>query len=393
MDSMDSHTLQVNAWERITSHEQALRDLATRIWENPEVGYAEEKASAWLCEMLAANGFTVEKPFGGLPTAFLARMGAGQPSIALLAEYDALPGVGHGCGHNLIGTAAVGAAIGVAGILEQTGGSICVIGTPAEEFFDREEGKTKLLAAGGFKGIDAALMLHPFFENQLVGGDLGFVAFDLVFHGRPAHAAADPWNGANALDGLITTFVNINALRQQLRPETRIHGIITDGGQAPNIIPTRAAARFMVRSPERDKLEEIYQRVQECARAGALASGTTVEILHLTTVLNTRTNRTIDRLVTANFDEIGEPMVKEPHFSSGSTDFANVSHVMPAVSFNIKTHPAGIPWHSRLVTDAATSDLAMHGMLAGARVLAGTAIDLLGDPAQLAQARKDIADG
>ncbi|MBI5305678.1 MAG: M20 family metallopeptidase [Chloroflexi bacterium] len=386
-----TRSLKQTAWQAIRNQARELCDLATHIQQNPELGYAEEKASGWLCEMLARHGFHVTKPYGGLPTAFLARRGMTQPTIAFLAEYDALPNVGHGCGHNLIGAAAVGAAIGVATIIAETGGSVCVVGTPAEEFFDQAEGKVKLLEAGAFDGIDIALMLHPYYDNQLLGGDLGFVAFDLIFHGRPAHAAADPWNGANALDGLLAAFFNINALRQQLRPEVRIHGIITDGGQAPNIIPERAAARFMVRAPDPHLLEQVYARVQECVRAGAIASGTTVDILHTTTVFNTRLNATLNRLIAENFSALGHPLESAPLQMNGSSDFGNVSQQLPAASLMIKTHPAGIPWHSVQVAENSVTEMAFQGMLDGACVLAGAAIDLLAEPAKLSQAREDFA--
>jgi amidohydrolase len=287
----------------------------------------------------------------------------------------------------------VGAAIGVANVLAQTGGSVCVIGTPAEEFFDQEEGKVKLLKAGAFEGIDAALMVHSNYETRFIGGDLGFTAFDVVFHGRPAHAAADPWNGVNALDGLLATFNNINALRQQLKPEVRVHGIITNGGQAPNIIPERAAARFMVRAPEPGLLEQVYARVQECVHAAAMASGTTVEIIHTTTVFNSRINPTLHQLAAQNLVAMEEPLVSEPLQMSGSSDFGNVSQVLPAMMLMIRTHPQGIPWHSTQVAAASIEEMALRGMMTSARVLANTAIDLLADPNQLNQVQKDFANG
>jgi len=388
---MTQPELKHHAWRTIRANEAELRDLAIRILAHPELGYHETQASAWLSDALASRGFRITQPFGGLPTAFDARLNANAgPTIAFLAEYDALPNIGHGCGHNLIGTAAVGAAMGVAAVLAQTGGTLRVIGTPAEEFFDQEEGKIKLLRAGAFDGVDIALMLHPYYESRLAGGDLCFVSFDLVFRGRPAHAASDPWNGANALDGLLATFSNVNALRQQVRPDVRIHGIITDGGQAPNIIPERAAARFMVRAANQQTLEQVYARVQECARAGALASGTQLELTHITTVYNSRLNRTLNDLIAQNLAQLNVPLASEPSQSSGSSDFGNVSHALPAASFAIKTHPTGIHWHSHAVAQGAGEEMALQGMMNGACALAGVALDLLSDAELRQRARKDF---
>jgi amidohydrolase len=388
---MDIHALKARAWQAIRQHEPEMRDLALRILANPELGFAETQASAWLVQYLAAQGFSVTMPLGGLPTAFLAcRLEGAGPAIAYLAEYDALPGVGHGCGHNLIAAACVGAAIGAASCLGDAGGRVCVMGTPAEEFANQEEGKVKLLKAGAFAGIDACLSMHPHTETRVIGGDVGFIGFELVFHGRPAHAAGDPWNGANALDGLILTYSNINALRQHVRPDVRIHGIITDGGEVPNIIPVRAAGRFMVRSRDPHVLQDVYLRVQDCARAAALATGTEVEIIHITTVYNTRINNTINRLFVQNFAELGEPIDADPYVMGGSTDFGNVSHIIPSSFFMAGTHPAGIPWHSPEVASGAGEEQALHAMISSACVLAGATIDLLADPTALASMRADF---
>jgi amidohydrolase len=388
---LDSSLLKKKVRHAIQIDQTELHGLALRILQHPELGYAEERASDWLSGWLAERGFRLERPLGGLPTAFRATCSNGRgPHIAFLAEYDALPEVGHGCGHNLIGPAAVGAALGVATVLENFQGTISVIGTPAEEYLGQVEGKIKLLQAGAFEDIDVALMVHPQYENRILGGDLGFIACEIVFHGRTAHAAADPWNGANALDGLLLTFNNINALRQQLRPEIRVHGIVTDGGQAPNVIPGRAAARLMVRAADPDNLEAAYARVEDCARAGALASGTRLELLRHTTVYNSRVNPTLNRLVLANLEQLGQAVNEAPYFMSGSSDFGNLSQVLPAVMFLIETHPAGLPWHSAEVAHASGEEMALRGMIVGACALAGVAVDLLNDPVLLAQVRADF---
>ena len=381
--------LKQKAWSRIRRHEGELRELALQIHRHPEVGYAEEKAAGWLGDVLANHGFRLERGLAGLSTAFRACRGSDGPTVAFLAEYDALPGVGHGCGHNLIGPAAVGAALGAAEVLDQMGGRLCVIGTPAEEFLNQVEGKVRLLEAGVFADVDVALMMHPQYDFRLPGKDLGFIACEFRFQGRSAHAAADPWNGANALDGLLLTFNNINALRQHLQPHVRVHGIVTDGGQAPNIVPERAAARLMVRAVDPESLETVYDRVVDCARAGALASGTQVEIERITTVLNTRINHTLCELVAANLAQLGRPVDPEPLDSGGSSDFGNVSHAVPAVMFWAATHRAGIPWHAPETAAASIEERALEAMVLSACALAGVAIDLLTDSTLLARVRAE----
>jgi len=386
--------LKQRAWAAIDALRPELEAVALRILEHPELGYAEVRASGWLAGLLEAHGLEVERPFGGLETAFRAGFGGEKrPNVAFLAEYDALPEVGHGCGHNLIGPAAVGAALGVAAVAGNLGGSVSVIGTPAEEYLGQVEGKLKLLEAGAFRNVDVALMVHPQYANRVLGGDLGFVACEISFAGSPAHAAADPWNGANALDGLLLTFNNINALRQQLHPEIRVHGIVTDGGQAPNIIPERAAAQLMVRADTPEKLEAAYARVEDCACAGALASGTKVTISRTTTVYNSRLNPALNRLILENFYLLGEMIDRTPCQLGGSTDFGNVSQALPAAMFLVETHPEGIPWHSAEVARLAGEAQALRGMLTGAKVLAGVAVDLLADVALLAQVQEDFALG
>jgi len=390
----DRQDLKKRAWAAIEEHRPELEAIALRILQHPELGYAERLASRWLSELLEAGGFAVERPYGGLETAFRADVGREKrPNVAFLAEYDALPGVGHGCGHNLIGPAAAGAVLGVAAVAEGLGGNVSVIGTPAEEYLEQVEGKLKLLEAGAFQDVDVALMVHPQYANRVLGGDLGFVACELTFTGRPAHAAADPWHGANALDGLLLTFNNINALRQQLQPEIRVHGIITDGGQAPNIIPARAAARLMVRADTPERLEAAYARVEDCARAGALASATEVTITRTTTVYNSRPNPTLNRLIVENFRLLGVEMDERPCPLGGSSDFGNVSQALPAAMFLVETHPPGMAWHSAEVERASGDALALQGMLTGAKVLAAVAVDLLGDDALLSQVREDFAQG
>jgi amidohydrolase len=388
----DSLRIKQAAWQVIEERAPELRSLALRIHKHPELGWEEEKASQWLADSLAAHGFLVEKPFCGLETAFRAEKGtAPHPTVAFLAEYDALPGIGHGCGHNLIGPSALGAAFGVMNVLHETpGGRILVIGTPAEEFGGDEEGKLVLLERGAFDDVDAALLMHPMHMNTPVGGDLAVTKCEITFRGGPAHAAVDPWNGVNALDAIRLTFNGVDAARQQMRPDSRIHGIITDGGQAANCIPEKASAVFMVRAPEPPMMEEVYERLRKCARAAALATGARLTFRRVTTVLNTRPNATLHRLIADSFILLGET-VEPPTKLSGSTDFGNVSHKLPAAWFMVRTHPKGIPWHSAEVHRASAREMALDGMITAAKVMAGVAIDLLCRPELLRHARDDFA--
>jgi metal-dependent amidase/aminoacylase/carboxypeptidase family protein len=233
-------------------------------------------------------------------------------------------------------------------------------------------------------------MLHPSYTRQVMGRDLGFIACEFKFFGKPAHAAADPWNGLNALDGLLATFNNINALRQQIQPHVRIHGVITEGGQAPNIIPNYTEAQFMVRAEDPKTLEQVYIRVCECAQAGALSSGTRLEINKITTVYNTRINPTLNRLIENNYEEIGMPITASPYQMDASSDFGNVSQEIPAAMFMLESHPQGIPWHSVEVAQASGEEKALTAMINGACVMAGVALDLLADGKLLSQVREDF---
>jgi metal-dependent amidase/aminoacylase/carboxypeptidase family protein len=232
-------------------------------------------------------------------------------------------------------------------------------------------------------------MIHPSTENKVIESNLAFAVLELTFKGQPAHAAADPWNGVNALDGILLTYMGINALRQHISSDTRIHGIITHGGDAANIVPERASARFMVRAPDREGVESLLGRVVDCARGAAKATGAELEDHHLITVDNVRTNRALQRIVKHNFVALGaeEP---EPVRGYGSTDFGNVSQHCPGTHFYVASHDPGINWHSADVAKAATSDQAHAAMELGSKVLAMTAIDLLSNPDLLAEVNQEF---
>src|SRR5262245_46767698 len=255
-----------------------LEQLSRKIHDHPELGYQEVKAAGWLTEFLGARGFKVERGIAGVDTAFRATLDTGDgPTVAIMCEYDALPGIGHACGHNVIAAAGAGAGVGLAAVRERLPkGRIHVIGTPAEE---GGGGKVKLIQGGVFQSVDAAMMVHGW--DRWIGHQdlLGIVRVGFEFTGKAAHASADPWEGVNALDAVIQTFNNVSMLRQQLRPDARIHGIVTNGGAAPNIIPEAAAALFYVRAAYLDYMWQLQRRVVACAEGAAQATGCQLKVV------------------------------------------------------------------------------------------------------------------
>lgn len=373
--------------------------IATSDWmaDNPELGLQEYQAAERLTELLAEFGAEVERGIAGLPTAFLARLpGRGPgPSVAIVAEYDALPEVGHGCGHNIIATAAIGAGIALARLGQAGGlpGSVVIVGTPAEESaVDNAGGKIPILEHGYFDGIDAAIMVHPWTEDVLsLQSSLVAHGLDFTFHGQPAHAAANPHEGRNALDALIVMFSSVGLLRQQIRSDARIHGIITNGGAAPNVIPSLTRARFRVRAADPAYAQELMKRVVACAEAGAAATGTRMEWReYMPPYLNMLANQSLGAAFAANLEQVGRPMaVREGRDGAGSTDFGNVSHRVPAICAMLKICGKEAGWHSHEVA-AATRSAAGHGaIVAGAAGLAMTALDVLLDASLRERAHRD----
>jgi len=391
MDEKGREQLKAQAGKVIDAHANELREIGLYLREHPEVGWTETLAARRLSSYLEEHGFALERGIGGLETAFRATVDSGRPgpTIAFIAEYDALPEVGHGCGHNLIAAGALGAALGAKSVLDELGGVVLVMGTPAEEFTNELQGKIQLLKAGEFAGIDACLMFHPWIVSAPINTSLAFVSLDIVFHGQTAHAAGDPWHGRNALDGVILTFNHIGALRQHIRPDVRIHGIITDGGVVPNIIPERAAARFMLRASKRDQVQGVLERVRECIEGAALATGTEVEIMVKTEAADTVPYPTLQALTRANYEALGIPF-EAPIDWTASTDLGDLSYVMPSESFFITLGAGDMPWHSTEVADATGKSPALESMIAGAKVLAMDAIDMLADPGILERARAEM---
>jgi amidohydrolase len=365
-------------------------ELSHRIHANPEPAFEEVLAAQWLAEALARHGFAVEHPAGSLSTAVRAvRVGGRGPSgprIGILAEYDALPGLGHGCGHNTMAASGIGAAIALASIADELAGEIVFLGTPAEE---RGSGKQIMIDDGLFEGIDAALMYHPCDRNHVQSFPLASEDVEVVFHGLQAHAAADPWKGKNALDAMILLFTSVGLWRQQLRPESRVHGIIQEGGTAANIIPERTKAWFMLRSPDQDYYEVIKDRFRQLAEAAALATDTTVDVTFSGGAMTMKPNATLEARWIANAAAYGiEDQGPDPN--SGSTDMANVSWVCPTVHPDLAIAPEGTPGHSILFRDAAATPTADETTLLAATLVAQTAYELFTDEALLESAWRDF---
>jgi amidohydrolase len=364
--------------------------LARRIHATPEIAFQEEKASQWLSETLERHGFKVQRGVADLPTAFRAERAAGRggPSVAFLAEYDALPEIGHACGHNLICTAALGAGIGLAAVASRVAGKVFVLGTPAEE---GGGGKVLMLQRGAFAGIDAALMFHPADYTLTMRASLASYRLRVKFLGKAAHAAAAPYEGINALDALVQMFVNIGLLRQQLRDDARVHGIITYGGAAPNIIPDRAEAAFSVRAVDSAYAAKVLEKVINCGRAGAAATGATFEHETQKGYEAMRPNRPLAGAIQRHLQELGWGVDLPPKRARmGSTDMGDVSQRIPSL------HPylaigKNISGHSVEFREAARSDHGFQAMLTAAKVMALTGLDVMTNPEFLEQVRADFS--
>jgi amidohydrolase len=379
---------------RLAAAVESARDeivgLSHRIHANPEPAFEERQAAGWIAEILRAHGFEVEHPAGRLETAIRAvrrgGRGGAAPRIGILAEYDALPGLGHGCGHNTMAASGVGAAIALATIADELPGEIVFFGTPAEE---RGSGKRWMIEDGLFAGIDAALLFHPCDRSHVESYPLASEDVDIVFHGLQAHAAADPWKGKNALDAMIMLFASVGLWRQQLRPDSRVHGIISEGGTAANIIPDRTRAWFMLRSPDQAYYEVMKARFRDLAEAAALATGTTVDIEFSGGATAMHQNRTLEARWVANAAAYGV-VDQGPDPNSGSTDMGNVSWVCPTIHPELAIADEGTAGHSILFRDAAATPRADETTLLAATLVAQTAYELFADPALVETAWREF---
>lgn len=378
------------ASDEIERRKQELIDLSLRLHATPEVAFKEHKSSAMLADFLEAQGFALERGICELETAFRATYGSGEPRIAFVAEYDALPGVGHGCGHNIIGTAAVAAGCALRSLVqEEGGGTVLVIGTPAEE---AAGGKVYMVDRGAFKDLDCAMMVHPGNRNTSVAYALACLELDIEFRGRAAHAAARPEAGLNAVDAMVSAFSSLGLMRQQIRDSARVHGIITDGGQAVNVIPPLTRAKLLIRTEEDEYMDEVLKpKVLACFEGAALATG--CQLIHKwgdeSRYKTMRTNMALADAYRDNVESIGRTTaMPESKRSMGSTDMGNVSQAVPGIHPAIAIAPPDVPIHTEEFREFAKSDSGHAGLLDGAKALAMTGIDVLLKP-ELRKRMKD----
>jgi amidohydrolase len=351
------------------------------IHANPELSFEEHEAAALLVEALRSRGLEVETGAYGLQTAFASEFGPRDaPCVAVLAEYDALPDIGHACGHNLIAAAGVGAGLALSSLGARLPGRIRLLGTPAEE---HGGGKERMARQGAFEGVDAAMMMHPAGVNLVTMPSLCVAELEVSYRGRAAHGSARPERGINALDALVLAYQGIAALRQHIRSTERIHGIISEGGRAPNVVPERAAGRFYVRAADVDALSALKQRVIGCFNAGAEASGAELTLRWGDVeYLEIRTNEPLAEAFRINAEKLGReflPLEELPPGMAASTDMGNVSHRVPSIHPMLAAAPAHCTIHDPEFAEWAGSELGDKAALDGAKALAMTALDFLCD--------------
>ena len=370
-------TAKDTARETVGRFEGELRDLSRWMYDHPEIAFEEYETSAKLAQYLASNGFEVEHPAYGLETAFAARVGSTGPEVVICCEIDALPEVGHACGHNVIAAAAIGAGLAVAPLVEELGIRVTVLGTPAEEAYG---GKVDLINAGAFAGASAAMMIHPANDDVVDKNFLAVTQVDVEFHGKESHAAFKPQVGINALDAAVQAYVNISTLRQAIYPTDKIHGVITHGGDVPNVIPAFTSMSWYVRAFTKERLDELHEKVLAAFEGAAIATGCSVDVKqrgHAYTDLVV--NPLLADLYAENSAAIGRPMHRMIEYdpaATGSTDMANVSYVVPTIHPMLDIGAAPAVNHQK---EFASHTLAPSGEAAitdGALAMALTIIDL-----------------
>ncbi len=367
------------AQDRLESMRSRIIDLSHRIHANPETGFRETQAVSWISGLLSDAGFDVKIGICDLPTAFLAKAGNGPLHVCFCAEYDALPEIGHACGHNIIAAAAAGAGIAAAAAAETAGLTVSVIGTPAEELGDAG-GKILLLERGAFDGVHAAMMVHPAPFDVLTPKVIAASMFEVRYSGREAHASAFPEMGINAADALTVAQTAIGLLRQHILPTDRIHGIIVHGGDAPNIVPGHTSAKYIVRGETLADLEKLRPRVYACFEAGALATGCNLEIVGGEKPYSEMIHDPdLVALYKSNCERLGRiyPAVgAEKHKSAASTDMGNVSLAVPSIQpmIGIESYPAVI--HQKEFAERCITKAADQAVCDGALAMAWTAIDI-----------------
>jgi amidohydrolase len=369
------------ARQAIESEAGSVIELSRQLHANPEIGFEEVKASAWVAGLLESRAWAVQRGAAGLPTAVVAETGPGPLCIGICAEYDALPDIGHACGHNVIAAAAVGAGLALASVADDLGIRVRLLGTPAEE---NGGGKIIMLGQGSFDGVHAAMMVHPSADDRAVASSLAISEFDVEYRGREAHASSHPEDGTNAADALTVAQVAIGLLRQHIRADERVHGITLKAGAAPNVIPGFASARYDVRGPTLERVEELEKRVRACFAAGASATGCSHEIrVVCPPYSHFEPDLEISRLYQENAQALGRTFAPDQDPDSrrvGSTDMANVSLVLPTIHPSISVGSPGIWPHNPAFAAQCATAAADQAALDGGLAMAWTAIDLATSP-------------
>ncbi|WP_329166388.1 amidohydrolase [Streptomyces sp. NBC_01267] len=361
--------------------------LSHSLHDEPETALAEHRSAAKTADLLEAAGFAVARGTGGLDTALVATRGSGDLVLAFCAEYDALPGIGHACGHNVNGAASVGAAVGLAAVADRLGLTVKLIGTPAEEDIG---GKVLLLEAGVFDDVAAAMMVHAAPYDSVGSSSLAIGAWDITYRGAPAHAAVAPWEGVNALDAMTLAHTAVGLLRQQLPPGSVVHGIVTEGGQAVNVIPARTRARYEVRAPTLEQLDQVRQRVRACFQAGALATGAELELgVHGRDFADLRQDPFLTEAYVRAARGLGRTVESRQGETLASTDMGNVSRELPTIHPTIGYETGGAKQHTPEFTGYGKSPGADRAVLDGATALALAGVEAATSEGQ----RRRLLDG
>ena len=374
----------------VDSQSAALEKIALDIHANPELGFKEYRAVQLLIEYFRNTGFQIEQGLCGLDTAFRATFGKGKPTIAFLGEYDALPDIGHGCGHNLIAASSAGAAVAGRYLAEYYGGQIQYIGTPAEELFG---GKITLCQRGGFEGLDAVMMVHPESGKSVaMANAMACTTLYVEYFGLESHAAAEPHAGINALDAIIIGYNAISALRQHIKSGSRIHGVITDGGAAPNVVPGHSAGTFLVRASTVAYLEELKNKVLNCFRAGEQATGARLKYRWDPIIYEPlKNNNALAKLFVANYEKLGHDIeLADPSAVFGSTDMGNVSQLVPGLHAFVSIAPSDVAGHTKEFARAAGGEIGLDVMKEAAKALAMTAADLFANPVLVKDVKREF---